>query len=558
MDNAGNTLAKARTLRLGSSAISVRDAVGPKDSNDYYQVRLKQKSRLNFKLSNLKANVNLELLNAKGSLIQRSSNRRTQDEVTKELLEAGTYYVRAFPKRKADTTYKLTGSAIAKSTTSSTFDIQFDYRFDSTNWFTSERRALLNQAAKIWEDIIQDEFSNIASGEPIDLTNPTTGVNESFNTEFVIDDLLVFVGAGQTGGALALGGPFGQWFIGSEQDTRFNEADFEPWTGDISFDPNANWFFDSTPNTAGDIPNNANDFLSVAVHELGHVLGIGTSDAFDNLISSGNFAGANTKALNSGQSVPLDAFGGHVKDSYVPSGQSGEAAMDPTLLTGSRKLPSALDLALLNDIGYGVDYSKSVTNDRPLALSRTQRLQAACACGTCLMGARAAHRLLQQQRSDRSMVMESARRPATSSSFATEVLRLTNRQRGKAGLEPLTLSSKLTKVAQSHSIDMAQNDFMGHTGSDGSDLGDRLGDRNYLFAWANENVAAGYATPREVIKLWLNSPPHRANLLSSNATELGLGYKFLANDTGTFNYNHYWTLVFGRPLTQAEAQGWMH
>lgn len=547
MDNAGNTLAKARTLRLGSSATSVRDAVSPRDSNDYYQMRLQQKSRLNLKVSNLSANADLELLKSNGSLIKRSANRGTQDEVIKELLDVGTYYVRVYPKRRADTSYKLTGTAIAQSITTSTFDIQFDYRFDSTNWFTPERRAVLNQAAKVWEILIRDEFTNILSGEPVGLNNPTTGASESFSTDFVIDDLVVFVGVGQTGGALAVGGPFGQWFTGTDQDRRFNGADFEPWTGKMSFNPNANWFFDTTPDTAGDIPNNANDFLSVAVHELGHVLGIGTATAFDTLISSGNFTGANTKALNGGQSVPLDPTLGHIKDGFVPTGQAGEAAMDPTLLVGDRKLPSAVDLALLDDIGYTVDYSKAATNSRPLRLSRTQRLRAACACGTCLMASQSAHPLGKQQ--TRGTATPAPVQPsATSDSFIREVLRLANRERSRAGLEPLTLSSKLTTVAQKHSVDMAKNDFMGHIGSDGSDLGERLRDRNYRFAWANENVAAGYATPRAVIRLWLDSPPHRANLLSNSATELGVGYRFLAEDTGTFNYNHYWTLVFGRPL----------
>lgn len=60
-----------------------------------------------------------------------------------------------------------------------------------------------------------------------------------------------------------------------------------------------------------------------------------------------------------------------------------------------------------------------------------------------------------------------------------------------------------------------------------------------------ENIAAGYSTPEAVVEGWKNSSGHRANLLNPNFTELGVGYYYLANDTGSVNYNRYWTQVFG-------------
>ncbi|MBF2078685.1 MAG: pre-peptidase C-terminal domain-containing protein, partial [Synechococcales cyanobacterium T60_A2020_003] len=322
VDRAGNTRSDARRLRLSSTAKTVSDAVSLKDRDDFYKVRLRQKSQLNLTLSNLEANANLELLQKNGTVIARSAQRGTRNETIKKTVAEGTYFIRVYPKGKSNTKYKLTGSATtdsvtAASSTTSTFNIQFDYRFDSTNWFTAERRAVLNAAAKVWENIILDEFANVPAGKSIKFTNPTTGAAKSFNLETEIDDLLVFVGTGQTGGGLAVGGPFGSWTVGSSLDTRFNGSDFEPWTGDISFNPNVNWFFDSTPDTAGDIPRNANDFFSVAVHELGHVLGIGTSDALDRLISNAQFTGVNSKALNNGNPIPLVADGGHVKDDVI-------------------------------------------------------------------------------------------------------------------------------------------------------------------------------------------------------------------------------------------------
>jgi hypothetical protein len=63
-----------------------------------------------------------------------------------------------------------------------------------------------------------------------------------------------------------------------------------------------------------------------------------------------------------------------------------------------------------------------------------------------------------------------------------------------------------------------------------------------------ENIAAGQTTPEQVVQGWINSPGHRANMLSNNYTEIGIGYEFLANDTGSVNYNHYWAQVFGKSL----------
>ncbi|UBF24763.1 CAP domain-containing protein [Kovacikia minuta CCNUW1] len=60
-----------------------------------------------------------------------------------------------------------------------------------------------------------------------------------------------------------------------------------------------------------------------------------------------------------------------------------------------------------------------------------------------------------------------------------------------------------------------------------------------------ENIAAGYSTPEQVVQGWINSPGHRANLLNPSYTELGIGYYYLANDTGSVNYKSYWTQDFG-------------
>ena len=135
-----------------------------------------------------------------------------------------------------------------------------------------------------------------------------------------------------------------------------------------------------------------------------------------------------------------------------------------------------------------------------------------------------------------------------STKFIEQVVKLTNNERAKAGLPPLKLNNKLVNAAQDHSSDMAQDDFFSHTGADGSSIGDRVKGSGYQYSRTGENIAAGQPTPEAVVRGWMNSPGHRANILNPNYTEIGVGYEYLENDTGSVNYNHYWTQVFGTPL----------
>ena len=133
----------------------------------------------------------------------------------------------------------------------------------------------------------------------------------------------------------------------------------------------------------------------------------------------------------------------------------------------------------------------------------------------------------------------------TNIQFINRVLELTNEHRAANGLAPLTLNQELNASAYGHSRDMAQQDFFSHTGSDGSSFSDRNREVGYVSNIGAENIAAGSSTPEDVVRLWINSPGHNANLLNPELIELGVGYFYLANDTGVENYNHYWTQVFG-------------
>ncbi|MET9463790.1 CAP domain-containing protein [Streptomyces sp. NPDC006544] len=117
-----------------------------------------------------------------------------------------------------------------------------------------------------------------------------------------------------------------------------------------------------------------------------------------------------------------------------------------------------------------------------------------------------------------------------------EVLALVNTERAAAGCPALTVNAKLTKAAQDHSADMAAHSNMSHTGSDGSDPGQRITRAGYEWRTYGENVAYGYSTPAKVMEGWMNSPGHKRNILDCSYKEIGIG---LAQP------GQYWTQDFG-------------
>ncbi|MBW4523109.1 MAG: pre-peptidase C-terminal domain-containing protein [Scytolyngbya sp. HA4215-MV1] len=261
-----------------------------------------------------------------------------------------------------------TGTVSITDNDVSPFNIQFDYRFDTFGWFTPQRRAALESAALAWERILLDEFADTPIGTQTPFvtdpqTSNTIGNNDIFVTDVPIDDLLIFVGSANLGaGTLAQGGSSG-FFV---NNSRYTGSDFEPWIGSITFDRSTNWFFDTTPDTSFDIPANSYDFISVATHEMGHVLGFSAGiNAFDALRVNNSFNGTNTRARNGGIALPLESGSpSHIRDGYQ-FGNTGQTLMSPFLGTGKRNLPTVLDIAVLDDIGYTVNYSFAAQNPPP-------------------------------------------------------------------------------------------------------------------------------------------------------------------------------------------------
>lgn len=115
---------------------------------------------------------------------------------------------------------------------------------------------------------------------------------------------------------------------------------------------------------------------------------------------------------------------------------------------------------------------------------------------------------------------------------AKDVLSLVNAERQKQGLSSLTLSSKLTAVANEKARDMAENNYFSHTSPTYGSPFQMLQQYGVRYRTAGENIAAGQKTPEEVMNSWMNSSGHRANILNPAYTEIGIGY-FSGGSYGT-------------------------
>ena len=111
----------------------------------------------------------------------------------------------------------------------------------------------------------------------------------------------------------------------------------------------------------------------------------------------------------------------------------------------------------------------------------------------------------------------------TYNEFEWRVFELTNIERTNQGIPALRWDDRLGAAARAHSEDMVKNNFRGHTGSDGSSVGQRITRAGFEWRICAENIAYGHRTPEAAVAAWMNSPDHRRNILNASLTHLGVG-----------------------------------
>lgn len=140
----------------------------------------------------------------------------------------------------------------------------------------------------------------------------------------------------------------------------------------------------------------------------------------------------------------------------------------------------------------------------------------------------------QQPQSQASTVKEEPKQQVDAS-ITLQVVELTNKEREKAGLQPLQVDSALMANAQEKSQDMKNNNYFSHQSPTLGSPFDQMKKRGITYTAAGENIAKGQTTAEQVVQGWMDSPGHRANILDSKFTHIGVGYVAEGN---------YWTQQF--------------
>jgi uncharacterized protein YkwD len=138
---------------------------------------------------------------------------------------------------------------------------------------------------------------------------------------------------------------------------------------------------------------------------------------------------------------------------------------------------------------------------------------------------------------------------------------LLNAERTSRGLVALRTNAKLASAALRHSADMVANHYFAHEDRSGRGPDYRIQRAGYMPKYGpwviGENIAWGtdyLATPREIVRAWMNSPPHRHNILYSDFREIGIGIVVGVPDPSFGSDGATYSTEFGskaRELTQA-------
>jgi len=126
--------------------------------------------------------------------------------------------------------------------------------------------------------------------------------------------------------------------------------------------------------------------------------------------------------------------------------------------------------------------------------------------------------------------------------MADHVLQLVNLERSEANLPPVVHNPSLERIASDYACQMVEEGFFDHRDPvTGHGPGERAVAGKYAFFAVGENLAAGQQTAAEVMKLWMESPSHRDNILDPRWKEVGVAVR------AGGEYSIYWVQEFGAP-----------
>ena len=98
----------------------------------------------------------------------------------------------------------------------------------------------------------------------------------------------------------------------------------------------------------------------------------------------------------------------------------------------------------------------------------------------------------------------------------------------------------LSKGARAKSKDFTTLGYFGHTSPRYGSPFNMMRTFGIRYNRAGENIASGQRTPEAVVRAWMNSPGHRANIMSPRFNKIGVGYAYTTGGS----YHHFWTQWF--------------
>ncbi len=248
------------------------------------------------------------------------------------------------------------------------------YSRDFNNFFdTLLKRDLLQLAADTFVSRLADNLAAIRPGPSntwdVIFADPATGSSATLSNLMIgANEILLFAGGRELEAPSLGSGGFGGFnangtaaFIATVKArgesgvlSEGNETDLGPWGGSIAFSTRSDvrWHFGETTEGLGP---GETDFLTVAIHELGHLFGFGSAPSFQNLIDTVNneFDGPKSVAeYDETGSPPLNSNGDHWAEGTADD--EIETSMDPTIASNKRKLFSPLDFAAIDDLGWSI------------------------------------------------------------------------------------------------------------------------------------------------------------------------------------------------------------
>lgn len=246
-----------------------------------------------------------------------------------------------------------------------------NYTQDSLNFFnTQAKKDSMQAAANYVASLVSNTaLSAITPGGmntwSTIISNPGTGGLTTFtNPSIAANNIVIYAGGRNLGGSvLGLAGPAG--FSATGTLSFLNSIQFRgngtfrmTSVGSVAFSTTFAFYFDDDFTTieSGAMAGKA-DFFSIATHEIGHILGIGTNASWDALATgSHTFIGDASTAANGGTPPSLTTDDGHwitgTTSTVFGTSTLQDTLMSPTISLGQRKYVTTLDLAGLSDIGF--------------------------------------------------------------------------------------------------------------------------------------------------------------------------------------------------------------